>query len=326
MLRLDDVTVRFRAGRGWFDAVRGVDLEVPPGGTLGLVGESGSGKSTVAKAAAGFVPVTAGRVFLGDMELSAQRGRALRSARRRLQVVFQDPYASLNPRRSVGEIITQAASTTGRTRVESERRTHELLDRTGLGARAFHRYPHEFSGGQRQRIAIARALAADPEVIIADEPTSALDVSVQAAVLELLRELQEETGVSMLFISHNLAVVRAVAQRVAVMYLGRIVEIGPSDQVFSSPEHPYTRTLLDAVPEIGGRPGRTRLALGDDIPDPRFRPSGCSFHTRCPVGVRCDPERTVCSDEEPTLTLGDHMVACHFPLSVTSRSAVNGIE
>jgi oligopeptide transport system ATP-binding protein len=289
-------------------AVDGVDLTIARGETLGLVGESGCGKSTLGRAIVGLTDPTAGTVRYEGEELSAKRER---SRRRRIQMVFQDPYSSLNPRMTVRQTLSELLRAHRIVPKEGvEARCRELLDLVGLGPRALDAHPRQFSGGQRQRVAIARALALEPELLIADEPVSALDVSVQATVLNLLEELREKLGLTMLLIAHNMAVVRHVADRVAVMYLGRIVEQAPTDELFTNARHPYTQGLLRAVPRLV--PGRVSDSAGvvGDPPSPIHLPTGCRFHPRCPIAL--EPR---CSTEDPALTAGpieNHTAACHF--------------
>lgn len=306
LLETHDLAVHFGAVR----AVDGVDLRVDAAETLGLVGESGCGKSTLARAVTRLVPITSGTVSYEGHDVTSLEGRPLRELRRHVRIVFQDPYGALNPRMTVGEIIAQPLRIhrTHRRR-EQAARVEELLLTVGLGAESASRYPHEFSGGQRQRVGIARALALDPTLVVLDEPVSALDVSIQAQVLSLLRRLQDDLGVAYLFISHDLAVVRHLAHRVAVMYLGRIVESGPRDQVFETPRHPYTRALLSAVPipDPLSRDTRTRIRVTGEPPDPAAPPTGCSFRTRC---WKADQQ---CAAEEPVLEGGTHALACHHP-------------
>jgi peptide/nickel transport system ATP-binding protein len=290
-------------------AVDGVDLAIGRGETYALVGESGSGKSTVAKTIVGLLPPSRGHVTIDGVDIWAERDVAtLRRVRRRIQMIFQDPYASLNPRWRVGAIVAEPIKAFDliRDRRERDARVGELLSLVGLDPRDSRKFPHEFSGGQRQRIAIARALASNPEFIVCDEPTSALDVSVQAQVLNLLRDLQQRLGLTYLFISHNLAVVRHVATRVGVLYLGRLVEEAPAGELFAHPRHPYTRMLLDSVPDID-MTGRERVPIAGESPNPVNPPPGCHFHPRCPFAF----ER--CRVEAPKL-LGaatGHAVACH---------------
>jgi peptide/nickel transport system ATP-binding protein len=322
-LEVQGLTVRYYGGAATLTAVDGVDLNLPPGGTLGLVGESGCGKSTVARAIVQLVPVAAGRVLLDGEDLTGARGARLRALRRRVQMVFQDPYASLNPRMTVGEVLSEAITT--HRAVGARERVAEVvrfLDLVGLDTRSVTKYPHQFSGGQRQRIAIARALAVGPDVLIADEVTSSVDVSVQAAILNLLRDLQRRLGLSLLFISHNLSVVRYMSDVVAVMYLGRIVEQAPTPALFAGPRHPYTRVLIDSIPKIVGGGAASRMRLSGDPPDPRDPPPGCRFHTRCPVGPLAHPERGICRalDPRPAVTGVKHAAACHFPLDGTDTT------
>ncbi|HVV22239.1 MAG TPA: ABC transporter ATP-binding protein [Pseudonocardiaceae bacterium] len=308
-LRFDGVSVRYGTRRHGLTAVDGVTLAVPDGAIVGLVGESGSGKSTLARAAVGLAPVTAGSILLDGRPVPT-RGR-----RRPVQMVFQDPYSSLDPRMtvsaSVGETIPKGVAVDRRAEVA---RLLELVELDPDLARAF---PGQLSGGQRQRVALARALAARPEVVIADEITSALDVSIQGTVLNLLRDVLRETGTSMLFISHNLAVVRYVATSIAVMYLGRIVEHGPTADVLADPQHPYTRDLLAAVPDAEHRPDTTvesaaESAVADAEPaDPHHPPSGCRYHPRCPIGPLVRPANDICRTETPS-TEHRHHAACHF--------------
>ncbi len=317
------LSVRYHTGAATLTAVDGIDLSVPPGGTLGLVGESGCGKSTVARAIMQLVPVAAGRVLLDGEDVVGARGPRLRALHRRVQMVFQDPYASLNPRMAVGEALSEAITTHrvlgARQRVAEVVR---LLDLVGLDTRSVTKYPHQFSGGQRQRIAIARALAVGPDILIADEVTSSVDVSVQATILNLLKELQRTLGLSFLFISHNLAVVRYMSDVVSVMYLGRIVECAPTAALFAAPRHPYTRVLVDSIPKTVSRTSAGRMRLSGDLPDPRDPPPGCRFHTRCPIGPMTHPDRTVCRDVAPSPGggIGTHVAACHFPLNGTQAT------
>ena len=332
MLEVRDLHVHFPIKKGLvFDrtvgavrAVDGVDLTIPRSTTLGLVGESGCGKSTVGKAILRLVPLTAGTVTFDNLELSALQNEELRKARRHVQMIFQDPYASLNPRQNVESIITEPIRTHQlRTGAAVHQRVNELLDSVGLPRGAASRYPHEFSGGQRQRIGIARALAAEPDLIIADEPVSALDVSIQAQVINLLADLQEQLGLTYLLISHDLAVVRHISDTVAVMYLGAIVETAPAETLYTNPQHPYTLALLSAVPvpDPVVEDSRHRMVLQGDLPSPANPPSGCRFHTRCAYAQRrCEQERPVLRDLEP-----GHQVACHFAEEIAvSISATRG--
>ena len=287
LVEVSGLCVDYGRGATRVRAVDGVDLTVAPGEILGLVGESGCGKSTLGRAVVGLEPAAAGTVTFAGSEVTRLGRRKRSGGLRKLQMVFQDPYASLNPRRLVGDLIGDGVVLGGGTRAAAAARVTQLLDRVGLPADAAQKYPHEFSGGQRQRIAIARTLAADPECLIADEPISALDASAQAQVSKLLGELVRETGLALVFISHDLSVVRQVADRVAVMYLGRIVEVGPTENVWTAPVHPYTEALIAAIPRADGL-GLLPVDLPGDVPDPARPPSGCRFHPRCPIAEdRC---------------------------------------
>ncbi|MEV0425785.1 ABC transporter ATP-binding protein [Micromonospora sp. NPDC050495] len=315
VLRVEDLRVdlatRRRLGRAPRPvyAVDGVSLHVAAGETLGLVGESGCGKSSLAKAVVGINPVSAGTVSVDGARVDPAAG----GTRRTVQYVFQDPYASLNPRRTVGQSIIEALLAGGTPAVETRDRAAKLLATVGLNAAHLDRYPHAFSGGQRQRIGIARALATGPRLLLCDEPVSALDVSVQAQVINLLADLRDELGLGCLFIAHDLAVVRHLADRVAVMYLGRIIETGPAAAVYDAPRHPYTAALLSSSPEpVPGR-RRERIVLTGDLPSPSNPPTGCRFRTRCPIGPLHRPDRQVCVEVDPRLGAGEHQAACHFP-------------
>ncbi len=290
--------MRFGRGRRTLTAVDRIDLEVAEAATLGIVGESGSGKSTLARALVGLIPVTEGEVFLDGERLRRTRDGRIVDSARRIQMIFQDPFASLNPRMTVGDAIGEAVSVGGGTRRGGRAaEVSRYLELVHLDPQTAQRVPSRLSGGQRQRVAIARALAARPQVLIADEITSSLDVSVQSAVLNLMRELRDDLGISMIFVSHNLATVRYVSDAIAVTYLGRVVESAPSEELVANPQHPYTRALLYAVPALGGSIPAD-LELGDP-PDPHDPPAGCHFHPRCPVGPRARPERTVCFEQDP---------------------------
>jgi len=291
-------------------AVDGVSLTVGDGETVGLVGESGCGKSTVCRAIMQLVTPTSGSVLFAGEELVGRSAREMRPLRRQIQMIFQDPFASLNPRKRIGQIIGDPLEMHGVAK-GSEVKPHvqELLERVGLQAEHYNRYPHEFSGGQRQRIGIARAIGLRPRLIIADEPVSALDVSVQAQIINLLDDLQREFSMAYLFVAHDLGVVRHVSDRVAVMYLGKIVEEAEADSLYSNPQHPYTQALLSAVPIPDPRENaaRQRITLTGDVPSPIDPPPGCRFHTRCPKGTE------ICRSTEPLLQGDGHVVACHHP-------------
>ncbi|MFG3685054.1 ABC transporter ATP-binding protein [Micromonospora sp. NPDC047740] len=303
----------FRRQHGSVKAVDGVDLDVAAGTTFGLVGESGCGKSTLARAVTRLIEPTSGTVTLDGEDLLGLSERRLRSSRRNFQLVFQDPMASLDPRQSVESLLTEplrAHKIPGGS-TEHARRIRHLLDVVGLPATALNRYPHEFSGGQRQRIGIARALALNPKLVVADEPVSALDVSVQAQVINLLKQLQETFSLTYLVIAHDLAVVRHISDTVAVMYLGSIIEQAPSEALYRKPTHPYTKALMGAVPvpDPAVEVARTRILLRGDLPSPANPPAGCRFHTRCPWR-----QPTRCADERPALHMvaPGHQVACHY--------------
>jgi oligopeptide/dipeptide ABC transporter ATP-binding protein len=310
LLSLRDVHVRFSTPAGVVRAVNGVSLEVATGETLGLVGESGCGKSTLGKAILRLVPIAGGAILVEGVDI-APLGRAqLSEIRRKVQMIFQDPYGSLNPRSTIGRSVAQPLRIGGWSPAAAANRVDELLQRVGLPLDARERYPHEFSGGQRQRIGVARALALSPKLIICDEPVSALDVSVRAQVINLLEDLKAQFGVSYLFISHDLSVVEHIADRVAVMYLGTVVEIGGRDQIWRDPQHPYTKALLEAAPIANPKAARARrrTVLQGELPSAIEPPSGCPFHSRCPiVQDRCRVERP----ELRTIS-GGAVAACHF--------------
>jgi oligopeptide/dipeptide ABC transporter ATP-binding protein len=295
---------------GQVRAVDGVSFDIGLGETLGLVGESGCGKSTVGKTILKLIDPTAGEVWLSGARIDGLSKGAMRPFRRQMQVVFQDPYSSLNPRLTVRDIVAEPLKNFGVAAGQKlEKQVRELIEKVGLRAEVLDRYPHEFSGGQRQRIGIARALALRPSLIICDEPVSALDVSVQAQVINLLADLQDEFHLSYLFIAHDLAVVQHISTRVAVMYLGRIVELAPSEELYENPRHPYTEALLSAVPTPDPTVKKQRLRLEGDIPSPIHPPAGCHFHTRCPIA-----QFPLCSTEKPELkqTADGHFVSCHL--------------
>ena len=294
LISLDELQVYYKVGGGLFTsaktvkAVDGVSLDIKKGETLGLVGESGCGKSTLGKAILRLTEPTGGSVYYDGRDLANLSNSAMREQRKHLQMIFQDPYASLNPRMNVGQIVGEPIRTFGLSRgKEVSERVGDLMETVGLSRRFIKRYPHEFSGGQRQRIGIARALAVDPEFIVADEPISALDVSIQAQIMNLMERLQAEKGLTYLFISHDLRAVRHLSDRVAVMYLGKIVELAPGKDIYADPLMPYTRALISAVPipdpEIEAK--RERIILKGDVPSPINPPSGCPFHTRCPFAI-----------------------------------------
>ena len=302
-------------------AVDGVTLNVQEGETLGLVGESGSGKSTLGRTILQLIPPTSGSVRFEGQEIVGRRGRAMQSVRREMQMIFQDPYASLNPRQRVGQIVGTPLRIHGLASGDGlKRQVNELLERVGLGPEHYNRFPHEFSGGQRQRIGIARALALRPKLIIADEPVSALDVSIQAQIINLLEDLQNEFKLTYLFVAHDLGVIRHVSDRIAVMYLGKIVEVGPADEVYSNPIHPYTLSLLSAlpIPDPRANARREQIVLEGDIPSPANPPAACRFHTRCPYATE------ICSQDEPKLVDwgNGHWAACHHPLHLEHPGAI----
>jgi oligopeptide transport system ATP-binding protein len=317
LLRVEKVVKHFAVGAGLFGhetvhAVEGVDLSINTGETLGLVGESGCGKSTLGRVIVQLQPATSGNVFFNDVDLTKLRGEKLRRTRQSMQMIFQDPYASLNPRMAVGDIIAEPLRNfriaRGR---DAEKKVQEVMRVCGLNPNFINRYPHEFSGGQRQRIGIARALVLNPSFIVADEPVSALDVSIQAQIVNLMEELQDKFHLTYLFIAHDLSVVHHMSDRIAVMYLGKIVELGSAAAVRDKPLHPYTKVLQSSVPipdpdlEASRRP----ILLTGEIPSPVNPPSGCRFHTRCPIAQQ------ICSEVEPPLErkADGHLAACHFP-------------
>ena len=292
---------------GWVRAVDGVSLGVSPQETLGLVGESGCGKTTLGRTIIRLLEPTDGDILFEGQSILALRGKDLRTLRRHMQFIFQDPYGSLNPRMTVSRIVGEPFAVHGTARGRERRRlVSELLERVGMDPEALDRYPHEFSGGQRQRIGIARALALNPKFIVCDEPVSSLDVSIQAQILNLLEDLQGEFGLSYLFIAHDLRVVAHISRRVAVMYLGRIVELAPTDELYRQPLHPYTRALLAAIPVLDPKTKQKKIRLAGDVPSPINPPTGCSFHPRCPLGDE------TCQEQQPELlelTPG-HFVSC----------------
>lgn len=304
----------FQRQIGAVKAVDDISFDVFAGETLGIVGETGCGKSTTARLLVRLLDPTGGEIRFEGEDIAQRKGAGLKALHRKMQMIFQDPYSSLNPRKTVGSIIAEPFAIHGLLKGEGQRkkRVQELMDRVGLNPEHYNRYPHEFSGGQRQRIGVARAIALEPKLLVADEPVSALDVSIQAQVLNLLRGLQAEMGLTLIFIAHDLSVVRHMCDRVAVMYLGKVVELGASDDLYSFPRHPYTGALLSSVPvpdPIGGR--RERQLLTGDVPSPANPPQACRFDTRCPKAQ----ER--CSAEEPLLEDkgSGTLAACHFPLT-----------
>lgn len=301
----------FGRQKGAVRAVDGVSLEVAPGETLGLVGESGCGKSTLGRVVLRLIEPTAGRISFENRDITFMSQRALRPLRRSMQIIFQDPYSSLNPRMTVRETVGEAMRVHRlvTTAHEESEKVAALLTRVGLRPEHMNRYPHEFSGGQRQRIGIARALAVEPKFIVADEPISALDVSIQAQIVNLLKDLQDELGLSFLFIAHDLKVVQYMSHRVAVMYLGKIVEHAPAEALYEQPLHPYTLALMSAIPVPDPTKKRVRILLEGDVPSPLNPPSGCTFHPRCPIA-----QKGLCDKEVPELRdLGSgHFAACHL--------------
>ncbi len=316
LIEINNLVKYFPLKRGAFSmskrvvhAVDGVSFAIKKGETLGLVGESGCGKSTLARVLAKLIPPTKGSIFFEGKDISCFDKESLKLFRRNVQMIFQDPYASLNPRMTAGSIIAEPLAIHRIKRgKDSIAEVVSLLEKVGLTKDAFYRYPHEFSGGQRQRIGIARALALKPKLIIADEPVSALDVSVQAQVLNLLNRFQKEFNLTYLFIAHDLRVVEYISDRVVVMYLGKVMEAASAQELYKNPLHPYTEALLSAIPQVNPENKRKRILLKGDIPSPLNPPSGCRFHTRCVYAQKR------CQIEEPQLVGGSRLCACHFPL------------
>jgi oligopeptide/dipeptide ABC transporter ATP-binding protein len=319
LVELEHLVKRFPIKQGVFSraraevhAVEDVSLTVHRGETLGIVGESGCGKSTTARLILRLLKPTSGSIRFEGREISNLNQRHMRPLRREMQMIFQDPYSSLNPRKTVGQIVAEPFRIHGE-KVDMRKRVGDLLARVGLSPEHYNRYPHEFSGGQRQRIGVARALALQPKLIVCDEPVSALDVSIQAQILNLLRDLQEEFDLTYVFISHDLSVIRQICDRIVVMYLGRVVEIGDAEAIYNHPRHPYTGALLSAVPRLGeNAENRRRIVLRGDLPSPVDPPPACIFHTRCP---RMQPGH--CDVDAPQLQPfagGAYQAACHYPL------------
>ena len=317
LIRVEDLVKHFPTGAALFGrsvvhAVDGVSLAIEAGETLGLVGESGCGKSTLGRVIVRLLPATSGHVYFKDTDLTKVRGEKLRRTRQQIQMIFQDPYASLNPRMTVGDIVSEPLRNFGVARGrKAERKVQEVMRVVGLNPNFVNRYPHEFSGGQRQRIGIARALVLEPTFIVADEPVSALDVSIQAQIVNLMEDLQAKYNLTFLFIAHDLSVVRHISDRIAVMYLGKIVEIGTSNAIRDRPLHPYTRVLESSVPvpDPDLEAARKPILLKGEIPSPVNPPSACRFHTRCPIAQQ------ICSEVEPPLEMKEpgRFAACHFP-------------
>ena len=313
--------ILFQKTVGNVHAVDDISFDVYPGETLGLVGESGCGKSTAARVIMKLLEPTDGQILYNGQDVTRFKSRQMRPFRREMQMIFQDPYASLNPRQTVGQIIGSPFAV-HKTEGDTKKKVQDLMARVGLNPEHYNRYPHEFSGGQRQRIGVARALALQPKLIVCDEPVSALDVSIQAQVLNLLEDLQDEFKLTYIFISHDLGVVRHISDRIAVMYLGKIVEVSPADELYERPKHPYTAALLSAVPKGGEGTARVtdRIVLTGDVPSPVNPPSGCPFHPRCPkariVAGRADEVPENCRNEMPPLgeVLPNHRAACWYPV------------
>jgi oligopeptide transport system ATP-binding protein len=321
LLEVQNLKVHFPVQHGVFSRVRAhvravddVSFSIAPGKTLGLVGESGCGKTTLGRAIVRLVEPTSGRVIFEGEDIAKMSRSELRARRRKFQMIFQDPYSSLNPRMTVEDVIGEALDIHGlaENSLLRRKRVAELLQAVGLDAAYGQRYPHEFSGGQRQRIGIARALAVEPKLIVCDEPVSALDVSVQAQIINLLQDLQQQHGIAYLFIAHDLAVVEHISHRVMVMYLGKLVELAEAKSLLRAPKHPYTQALISAVPQVDPDTKRKRIVLPGEVPSPIHPPSGCRFHPRCPIA-----EKPLCATEEPALRelVQSHRAACHLAKS-----------
>lgn len=309
---------------GYVKAVDGVSFKVKRGETLGLVGESGSGKTTVGRVILRLIDATKGEIILDGKEIGKLKGRKLRSIRSKMQMVFQDPYASLDIRQQVRSIIEEPMKIhhVTKSRKEADEAAESLLSRVGLNPDHLFRFPHEFSGGQRQRIAVARALAVNPEFLLLDEPTSSLDVSVQAQILNLLKAIQKEFNLTYLFISHNLSVIKHMCDRVAVMYLGRILEIAEADELFANPRHPYTYALLSAIPDPNPEKRKKKMLIEGDVPSPVNIPSGCRFRTRCPYATKkCETDFPEAREVSP-----NHWIECHYDIDFVSAKAAEGIR
>ena len=307
LLRIENLKMYFKEGKKYLKAVDGVTLEIKDGESFCLVGESGCGKSTLLKCVAGILKPTSGKIIFQGQDLTKLKGRKLLEARRKIQLIFQNPYASLDPRMKIIDIVAEPLRIQGVPKEERRKIAVETLREVGLPPGVESRYPHQLSGGMRQRVAIARALSVKPKLVLADEPTSALDVSVQAGILNLMKRLQGEHGLTYLFVTHDMGVVRYICERVAVMYLGKIVEVASKKQLFNSPLHPYTQALLNSVPIPDPSKRRRRPPLKGELPDPLNPPSGCRFHTRCPYATeKCKRE------EPPLLPKNGRLVACHM--------------
>lgn len=309
LLKVENLTKHFPTGNSVVKAVDGVSFTIHEGETLGLVGESGCGKSTTGRLTLRLIEPTSGSVKFGDEDITQIGSRKLKKMQKEMQIIFQDPYASLDPRKTIGETIARPLAIHHIvSKKEQFDRVLDLMERVGLDPKLVNRYPHELDGGRRQRVGIARALSVNPRYIVCDEPVSALDVSIQAQVLNLMEDLQDEMGLTYLFISHDLSVVKHISDRIVVMYLGQVVEVAESDELFFNPQHPYTQALLSAIPEPSLNRKRKKIILKGDVPSPKNPPSGCRFHTRCPIAT------DLCKVQEPELKTADdgHQVACHY--------------